>query len=150
MPMQVVQPQQVQFQQQPVVFQEQPQQQVITANSQPSSVVVTQQPKTEVYRSSFRYGLCDCCNGGCGLLCKTWWCHCCVLGDVGQKLGFSNWCMVYCCSWLMLAPSAAALTYYRGQLRGHEKIQADFVDDWCSSCFCPCCGIIQMAREVGL
>ncbi|PTB37556.1 uncharacterized protein TrAFT101_005566 [Trichoderma asperellum] len=100
------------------------------------------------------HGLMDCCSPG-GLCLMTTFCPCITHGKTAHRLEHGNLDDYSCCngSCILFAIlthcglQCIPATMQRGELREKYNLEGGCFGDFCKSCWCTCCVLIQNEKE---
>ncbi|KAL6701635.1 PLAC8 family domain-containing protein [Trichoderma pleuroticola] len=100
-------------------------------------------------------GLFDCCSPG-GLCFKTTFCPCITYGKTQHRMKHGNLNDYSCCNASCVIFACLAhcgltcipTTMQRGDIREKHGLEGGCFGDFCKSCWCNCCVLIQNEKEL--
>ncbi|KAL7926947.1 PLAC8 family domain-containing protein [Trichoderma austrokoningii] len=105
-------------------------------------------------RTGWAHGFFDCCSPG-GLCLKTFFCPCIVYGKsqarLHNKLDNYSCCNGSCCLFAVLfhlGCQCIPATMQRGAIRERHNLEGGGFGDFCKSCWCTCCVLMQNEKEL--
>ncbi|KAL7939393.1 PLAC8 family domain-containing protein [Trichoderma chlorosporum] len=105
--------------------------------------------------TTWAHGLFDCCSPG-GLCFLTTCCPCITYGKVQHRMKHGNLDDYSCCNFSCVIFACLAhcglqcipTTMQRGDIREKHGLEGGCFGDFCKSCWCNCCVLIQSEKEL--